>query len=297
MNPGAYSKMPFEQYLALAALSASMCHTLDARSPFHAWFDSPWNPNPVARESDTMDLGTYAHACLLEGGTDRLEAVQVDAWSKKCEHNGIDQVAWKHKLDIRSRGKLPILQASVSDVREMVTAAKSFIANSEISGVFDTGEAEQTLIWDQDGVLCRIRPDWMNAEHSIMLHYKTTGGSAEPNSWIRNHLIPDGYDVTAAFYERGILATFEAMPLTVFFVQEQKRPFSCSLVGLSPAMSDIAHRKVERAIATWGKCLHAGKWPSYPNQICYAEPTNWQMAEAEEGRMLTENELASGIPL
>ena len=69
---------------------------------------------------------------------------------------------------------------------------------------------------------------------------------------------------------------------SVFLVIEQQPPYGCSLIGLGPAMMDLAERKVARAIAVWAQCVRLNSWPAYPPRIAYASPKPWQLAEAEE---------------
>ena len=107
--------------------------------------------------------------------------------------------------------------------------------------------------------------------------------AVRPASAVRESfgIVPMGYDLAAAFYERGLAAVGNTA-LTVFLVQEVYEPFACSLVGLSPAMADIADSKVSRALAIWQECKKTGIWPAYLPRIHYAEPMPWQIADEEE---------------
>jgi hypothetical protein len=260
-------------YLALQAFSSGLGQTLLAKSALHAWTDSPWNPNRERDDSDAADIGTFAHACLLEGGTDALVICPFEDWRKND--------AKEMREHARSVGRLPILQHKVPEVEAMVKAAKAYVASSEISGVFDTGAAEQTLIWNEGDVLCKARPDWLTADRKICLSYKTTKGSAQPDAWIRTQL--PGYDAGMVLYERGVRAVckVEATRL-VHLVQEQAAPYSCSLIALSPAWYDLSERKLARALQIWSACLKTGKFPGYPTAICYAEPPSYLMSQALE---------------
>lgn len=264
MKPGTYDKLPMQQYLGLRAFSSGLAHTLLSRSPYHAWIESPWNPDRERDDSKTADIGTYAHAMLLEGGTESLVVCPYADWRKN--------EATKMRDAARAVGKLPILEEKVAEVAAMVKAAKDFVASSEIAGVFDTGAPEQTIVAELDGLLCKCRPDWLSDK--ICLSYKTTEASAEPNSWIRRQL--PQYDLGIVLYER----------LTgrwvVTIVQEQNAPYACSLIGLDPAWQQMAETRLQLAMATWKSCLGLNDFPAYPTQICWAAPKPWQLAETEE---------------
>ena len=271
-GPGIHDGIPMADYLAMPGLSASRCHTILTQSPFHAYHDEGGEP------SEASEIGTAIHDVLLEG-VDRIVEIDAPDWRTKDAQTLRDEA--------RTQGKIPILKHKAIQVWHAVNAAKEYIAKSEIAGVFDDGKPEQTIIWKEGEMLCKARPDWLTTDRSILLHVKTTQGSAQPDSWIRNMLTGMGYDVAVAFYERGL---FENTPMeqmrrdskSVFLVIEQNPPYGCSLIGLDPAMQDLAARKVERAIATWQRCKATGIYPAYPSRICYAAPKPWELAAEEE---------------
>jgi len=290
--PGLYADMSMAQYLAISAFSSGMCHTILSASPLHAWTDSWLNPNREREDSSKMDLGTYAHALLLEGGHVGLVMIEADDWRAKA--------AKEQRDEARAAGKLPILAHKLPEVEAMVKTAKEYIANSEISNVFDTGLPEETVIFDLDGVRCKIRPDWLTADYGLILSYKTTAGTANPESWIRTQL--PSYDAATVFYEKGVatLSPDDMPPRCVHLVQEQSYPYACSLICLSPAWDDLATRKMWRAVGIWKECLANGYWPAYPDRICHAEPMPWEeqrFAEQEANSKFSEEELKGGVPL
>ena len=259
--------------------------------------DSPWNP---AREDDSnkaSDIGTVAHDVLLEGGTGIIE--RIDPNDYPAEKTGAIPAGWTNKAiraardAARAAGKIPLLPADVDAVTAMVESAKAFIATSELAGVFDTGAPEQTVVWQDGATLCKARPDWLNAD--VCLHLKTTARSVNPSAFARM-AINMGYDVSLAFYARGI-----ERDRHLILAIEQEPPYACKLFGLSSAQADISARKVERAINTWAACVKAGKFPAYNGSVHYIEPTSWEMAKAEssmlDDQQFSEEELENGIPL
>ena len=267
--PAGIHTISMSDYLALKALSAGVCHTILTQSPYHAKY-APWE-----EASAEMDVGTAIHSALLEG-VDNIAAIEAEDWRTKAAREARDAA--------RAENKIPMLARNVAKVQAAVSAAKAYIDDSEIAGVFEDGVPEQTIIWNEGSVICKARPDWLAANHTLMLHVKTTAGSAEPGAWIRNQLGPMGYDLTAMFYERGLSAgsSRRADLVSVFLIIEQNEPHGCSLVGLSPAMQDLASRKVDRAIRIWQQCEASGKYPCYPSRIAYAEPMNWQIQQEED---------------
>lgn len=259
------------EYLALDALSSGMCNDILRYSPRHARY---WRDNHAADDTSASDLGTAFHDAFLEG-LDRIEVIDAADWRTKAAKEARDAA--------RVAGKIPMLQHKAKSVEGMVSACKEFVESGPLSGVFSRGLPELTMTWNEGDVLCKARPDFLTNERDVLVHLKSTAGSAKPEAWIRTQLEPMGYDVAAAFYSRGMDQFEDADSCEhVFFVIEQMAPYGCSLVSLSPAMWDIANGKVNRAIRTWRQCRASGKYPAYPTGITLAEPRAWQMEEAME---------------
>lgn len=266
-------KLTMDEYLQLQAVSSGVLHTLLAQSPYHAWHQSPFNPNRQREDSDAMSVGSYAHACLLEGGCENLVVVEADDWRTKAAREARDTA--------RASGRLPILAHKLPEVALMVERAQAYIAASELRGLFDSGIAEQTILFEECGVPCKARPDWLTTDRRICLSYKTTAGSANPDAWIRNQL--PAYDLATVFYECAVLSLEpDANVRGVHLVQEQCAPYSCALIALGPAFKDLACRKLDMALKEWRRCAERGKWPAYPTRIAYAEPKPWQISEVDE---------------
>jgi hypothetical protein len=270
-DTGVFDGIPMPDYISLDAFSAGLAFDILNSSPYHAKYERD-NPSAPSKESD---LGVYAHAMLLEGGIDCLQVIDAEDYRTKLARELRDAA--------RAEGKLPILAIKLPEVKLMVKAAHEYLASSELAGILDSGKPEQTLVWKQDGLLCKARPDWLNQERTVLMHYKTTAGSAEPGAWQRTQLVGMGYDLAAVLYERGAETELPGTAWqSVFLVQEQKPPYACSLTALTPQMAQIANAKLARAMATWAECLKNGRFPAYPTAIQYAEPKAWQLYEAEE---------------
>src|SRR6187431_2070025 len=289
MNTGIH-KMTMQDYLALKALSSGTCHRLVNQSPLHARINSPWNDKRIDSAGKEADIGSAAHKCLLEGTEDGIQIIDADAYRTNAAKELRDAA--------HAEGRIPMLIGKMPSVRAMADAAREFVAGSEIAGIFERGEPEVTLVWTEGDTLCKARADYLTHDRAICLSYKTTAGSANPDSWIRTQL--PQYDMATMFYERGVLAACDVeKSCVVHLVQEQSYPYSCSLISLDPAYRALADSRLDRALALWASCEAAGKWPAYPARICWAEPKAWQQAEQDEqaaNQWLNKDELSGGIP-
>lgn len=257
-------------------LSGSIAHILCSRSPAHARAAHPkLNPDFVREVSDRFDLGTVAHAVFLEEGGKDVQVVPEESWRSKRAQETRDYA--------RAEGKIALLEKDWERVRSMVFALAQSIRSFRVDPpMFTEGSAEATITWEEDGgVQCRARLDWLRHDKVTVDDYKTTSGSAHPDSWSKT-LFSTGADVKAAFYLRGLAAIApdcEAVDRRNFrwLVQETRPPFAASVLTLSEAGWTLAEEKANRAIALWRACLESDEWPSYSLEMALAEPPPWEM--------------------
>jgi hypothetical protein len=169
----------------------------------------------------------------------------------------------------------------------MVCAADEQLASSElgIKNLREEGEAESSYIWKEHGIWMKVRPDWISADRKIILDYKTTGTSAQPEDF--NGIIAStGLDIQHAFYKRGVHNIERSDPVMYFFIQETSEPYLCSLISLDPSFHEMGEQKVRRGMGLWAECLSTGIWPGYSPKIFTAEPKPWDLAKWEMRQLL-----------
>lgn len=260
------------------SLSCSIAKILINQSPAHAWIAHP-RLNPAYQDQESasrMDIGTAAHALLLEG-KDSVVVCDFDDWRKK--------EAQVMRDEARAAGKIPLLAGQYADVQAMASIAQHDARHAGFN--MAAGKAEQTVIWQEGDTRIRTRPDWLSDDRKLILDYKTTA-LPNPGAWMR--AIPgNGYDVQDALYRRGVAAITGIEPEFVFMVQETTAPYPVYFVSLSAAYREIGHQKVEKALFMWQNCMKTGKWESYPQAVMEAEAPRWALAEAEEMAAEREN--------
>lgn len=274
--PGVYEMADTDYHAdpcASASLSASIAKVLLARSPRHAWIKHPrLNPDYKPDFDGKYDIGTAAHAAVLQG-LDVCDALPFDDWRTKAAREARDCA--------RAENRIPLLSKDYATVQDMRTAAVTAIAEcADLSGVtLADGDAEKTLAWQEGGIWCRARLDWLSHKRDLIIDYKTTSASANPSAWART-MAGMGGEIQPAFYLRGNAATGgPTRTHWVFLVQETYAPYACSFVGLSPAYLAWAAEKVTEAIRLWTACMSANDWPGYQSRITYLDPPSWGQIE------------------
>lgn len=253
------------------SLSSSIAEILLRESPRKAWFSHPrLNPAFAEKEEDKFDIGTAAHAMLLEGAN-IIQMCDFDDW-RKAEARAARDAA-------RNAGKIPLLRRHRDDVVAMVTAAEAFIQHSEIADYWKDGDSELVGICEEKGVWLRARLDRVTKNRRHIIDYKsTTDASPEPFS---RQILRMRYYIQDAFYRRVVRNLGSVSPSFAFLAQSCEAPYECSLHACDPALQEIADAEVQRAIDLWRKCATTKQWPSHSGRIHYALPTNYMMQEHE----------------
>lgn len=258
--------------------TASIAHTILTRSALHAWYECPaLNPDYVEKEDGKLDYGSAAHDLLLEGG-DKIVALDYDDWRKKAAQQARDEA--------RAAGKIPVLARQYDTIQRMVIAATQYMADSELgAGFLANGFIEHAMTWRDGGLLCKGRPDALQApERKIILDYKSTS-NAEPDAFLRL-AVGMGYDLQGAHYQRGNAATGGTeRAKVIWLVQEVDPPFACSLVGMSPQMEEVAAQRLQYAMALWQAALERKEFTGYPSRVSWVQYPSWAVTQfAERGQ-------------
>lgn len=251
------------------SLSASMAAVLCTSSPAHAWTKHPvLNPDYQPSEEAKYDLGRAAHSLILERDESTIEVFDYDNWRTKA--------AQEAAATARLHGKTPMLLNQWSDLSAMVVATHWQLAKFAVRpSMFVDGKPEQTLVWEEDGVWCRARCDWLHHDYSAIDDLKTTSRSANPERWTRGPLFDHGADIQAAFYLRGLKAITGVDAEFRWCVVESSPPYALSVIAPGPDVLALANVKVDWALATWRECLRSGDWPAYETRVCYAQTQPW----------------------
>lgn len=246
------------------SLSASIAVELVTKSPAHARAAHPrLNPNyERPDEKKEWDIGTAAHALLLEGEDVAYVVEGYENWKTVAARD--------EAKSARELGKIPMLRHQYDAVAEMVDVARAKLA-AAYPGVplLSDGKPEQTLVWQEDGTAFRSRVDWLSDDYTTILDYKTAR-SANAHDFERQ-LYAHGYDVKAAFYRRAVLKAQGVKADFLWLVQEKVPPFEFSVVRPGEDVWALGEDKVDKAINLWRRCMETGLWPGYPTQIATAE--------------------------
>jgi hypothetical protein len=117
---------------------------------------------------------------------------------------------------------------------------------------FTSGQAEVSFFWEQDGIMCKCRPDWLTSD--TVYDFKTTRQSLEDFHWdVRKFC----YDVQALWYFKGVE---KHLPISNFrFVVIEKIPPHRVRIFELEDLSQ-AQDMIDRGFSIYSECMLTGEW-------------------------------------
>jgi len=251
--PGIYPGISNRDYHADAALGSTSLKTLATKTPAHYQFDKA---HP--KSSDAFDLGTVAHSLILEGDRSGVEVWDFPAWTTKAAKDAREET--------RAAGLIPML---TKEWAQVVAMRDAVMAHPIARTLFTGHKAEQSVFWEEGGLMLKCRPDaW---KPGLLIDLKTAR-DANPNEFGKvAHSF--GYHQSAAHYIDGVkAATGEELPFH-FVLVEKTDPYLVSVVELDWEAVNIGRALNERAKRIYRECVESNTWPGYPA----AEPVSLPM--------------------
>lgn len=269
-QPGIYDGISNAAYHRDPALGSTSLKTLATRTPAHYQHDKV-----TPKFSDAFTLGTAAHSWILEDDISDIVVVTADNWLSKA--------AKELKAAALSEGKQPLLSKEWTQVSAMRDAVMSHPVARKL---FTGHQAEQSVFWDEDGLMLKCRPDaW---KPGLLVDLKTTR-DANPNEFGKT-AHEYGYHQSAAHYIDGVKAAAgEELPFH-FVLVEKTAPYLVSVVELDIEAINLGRQLNDRAKRIYRECIETGNWPGYPTAELISLPM-WAIYKAEEILGISEIEM------
>lgn len=258
MNAGYHEGIDLEKYIADPAprpsLSTGIVETLCKRTAEHAHLMHPRLGGAGDTDTARGDVGSAVHAKVFGGKP--VVFGDWDDWRTK------DSKAFRD--DARAQGMIPMLAKTREQIERMAANVR------EALKFFGEGRPEVTMLWEDAGVWCRARADWLTNDGLYDLDLKTCS-NADPEDWSKHTIYNAGYDTQMALRARGH-EILSGQPRTMVWVLvEIEAPHAVSFVGAMGSVIDLASIKVKHAVSVWGKCLGSGEFPTYPRKIHWVD--------------------------
>ena len=256
-------------------LSASLAHILNEKSPRDAYIAHPKLGGLSKPPTDAMERGTIMHSLVLGTGGD-IAVVEANDWRTKA--------AKAERDDARDGGQIPVLAGKYADYLRTATRIKEQLPEFGID--LSRGDAEQTIVWDEMGVPCRCRIDWLNRTDGVIYDFKTTA-DANPNA-ISRSMTDYAYVIQNEAYQRAVGALdpdLAGRTEMLFIFAELEEPFTVTVAKCGGTLREMGRRRWERALRIWTECSGLDRWGRYSDDVVYLEATDWAYAREVERDM------------
>jgi hypothetical protein len=268
---GLFLKVPEEIYHSdTASLSSSGARTL-LESPARFAYE-----RTNRKYATHFDLGHYVHGLVLGVG-EPVVIIYADDYKTKAARDERDAAYAKGHVPILAKTAV-VGQAMAKRVREHETAA-ALLENPEKA-------VELSAYWldAESGVRLRARFDLTApvGDWFVIGDVKTTGVSANPNSW-GTIAARHGLFIQDAFYRTAAEATGLGTPIDFVFINvETEPPHLVSMTRLRPRAVELGRTKMRQAINLFAQCTANNHWPAFGAGIHDVDLPGWAYYQEEE---------------
>lgn len=276
MTPGIYPGIPFDEYLTIKAVNSSALR-LARKSMAHvkAALDGK-----IGVESKATDFGTLVHTLVLEPATfEYLYVIDPGAEAFRTAKGEVSK-NYRNTSAFSEWAKTQAGKEIVTpeDLARARAAAAAVAANPracELLSIDDeTAEAEVTVIWDDDGALCKARVDRLGR---YIADLKTTADASEFERSIGKY----DYGIQAAFYRRGVQRALGIELDFAIVAVESTEPHGVRAAPMLNMDLDAMAPVVERYLTDVRRCMLADTWTGYESPEAWTIP-EWSQERAEE---------------
>lgn len=217
------------------------------------------------------DVGTLAHALILEGGLDHL-IVEVDADDYRTK------AAREARDSAYAENKIPVNHSEWATMMQPIHGMQAAVYHHDIArDLLTDHDPEVSIFWEQYGVPMKARIDALHQSKGIAVDLKTVR-SARPND-VRKQISDLGYYVQQQHYLNGLKAV-TGFDMDWYFVTVGKEaPHPVSVHKMSPDALEQAQARIEYAIARYKQAQEHG-WTGY-TAVYEQQLTPWERIKNE----------------
>lgn len=277
-EPGIYEDVPFANYLQWDALSNSRMSLL-AKSPRHYKLG-------VFKETKPMQLGQLYHCGVLEPLAFAARYAIVPDFHLSPDNQTKDGEPTSSRTTKFVKERVAEFTAMCQG-REIVpkewyddtlSLVRELSLNDDACRLLNAnGPREVSILWDEDGILCKARLDKVNPGWAIA-DLKSTDSIDNFTASIGRY----GYHRQMAHYQRGWhKLTGDTLPTWLIAV-ESSAPFAVQAAPMSEEAMIEGGISRQRLMDKLRDCLECDEWPGMPNPKAWNVPARALETESVE---------------
>ena len=245
------------------------------------------NRQIIKKSSPVFDLGTAAHAAILE--PEKYWDMIAVPPAKLLAKNGAmsTKAAKEWKAQKESEGKVVIKQDFQDKVEAMAENVLERPEHSEARALLTGGVAELSGFWEETEFgapfFLKVRPDYLPGGN-LVVDLKTDL-DASPVAFGRKAYNLK-YHWSAWLTCRGLeYLTGEKHDKYFFVVVEKEIPFDVAVYQVPDYMFEIARRELTPILERYSQCLETDEWPGYENKRLMLDFPGWALRALDDGAL------------
>ena len=225
---------------------------------------------PASEPGPALILGSALHCAFLE--PELFDVLFIK--DEKNDKRTVEGKTNDKEFQKRAKNKTILTEKQWDIVKEM---HESLRKDKLVQNLFQDGEPEVSLFWDEKDIRCKARPDWVIDKGRILIDLKTTK-DASPEGFTKA-IANYRYHVQCAWYSRAASICYDRVPdQFVFVAVENTDPFNVGVYTLGLASRDEGWQIAEadlRKYKEWLESPPEEKHQGYSQEIVQLEIPNW----------------------
>lgn len=236
-------------YHASEAISKSDLDLINRSPAYYRYVKK--NPR---EQTASMLFGSVVHSLVLEPekfSDEYAVAPSVDKRTKKGREEWCEFAA-------ASKDKT-IIDSGIYDSAQL--AALSVENNPIAKKLLHGGKAEMSYFWEEKGVKCKCRPDYLRTDIKCVIDLKTTQ-NANPDNFTKS-AYDYRYHVQAAWYLRGLRSCGVDVENFIFIAVEKEAPYTVCIYNADNFMIKLGNTVADENLAVLCECIRSDNWYGY----------------------------------
>jgi hypothetical protein len=256
--------VPSAVYHALPFCSASRLNVLRDKSPAHL----RWKLDHPEEQTDAMRVGEATHYAVLQPELFEERYVLFEGEMRSKEQKD----RW---AEIHDAGQVALRESEW----EMVLGIRDAVAAHPKASRLIDGQAEMTLVWEEEGLTCMARLDLLSSVTPTIVDLKTAKDASLDG--FRKAVWNRGYHIQAAHYMAGARALGIEVEHFVDIAAEKKPPYGIAVYRLMEDVIGSGVLEREKLMDQWARCQRDDSWPSYPDRVTPLTFPTWMHNEVD----------------
>jgi exodeoxyribonuclease VIII len=221
------------------------------RSPLH-YISAKKQPK---EQTEALLFGSAVHKKVLEPEDFDNEFAVAPECDRRTAKGKSE---WKEFLE--SAGNKGILSAEL--YAKVLNVSNAVAENPIVQKLLKGGKAEQSYFWNECGVECKCRPDYI--KNDILIDLKTTQ-NASPEAFTKS-AFDYRYHVQAWWYLHGLQQCGIDVKNFIFIAVEKTPPYAVCVYAADDLMLELGKMQALENLRTYAECLNSGEWFGYEKE-------------------------------